>query len=307
MNIEEGVKELSSDNIPIGKLIGIILTLPFVLLFSLIILVVVIFGGNSSDSTDPTDNIGNTMAYLPIINAQSQAHGLPPLWVISDIAWESKGNWLASNQNSDGTIDAGLCQINSNNWPAYGLSDNPYDAVRNITVGTQILGANYEKYHDIGAALYAYNGGTPENGMKYNPTYFERVTNIYNMLDINPLLAHLVQFDSNSLTLSVGEATYQTQTRTMYAIDNGGGVHSTTIVIKGDRIGEDNPSSINVTIKGSHGSFGPVTVYPQSGDIAGLPKESLVYHVDTLGFELSTNDSVLITSSGGDETSLYLK
>src|SRR5664279_1185753 len=109
------------------------------------------------------------------------------------IAHESGGNWKATNSaNTNGTTDAGLCQINSVNWAGYGLEADPYNVSRNVQAGITILGQALSQYGDFTQALYAYNGGTSSNGQKYNPTYAPDVMGLYAQLQSAPAYAELI-------------------------------------------------------------------------------------------------------------------
>ena len=49
------------------------------------------------------------------------AAGVPAALALAVIDHESGGDWAASHRNANGTTDAGLMQVNSANWAAYGL------------------------------------------------------------------------------------------------------------------------------------------------------------------------------------------
>jgi len=263
---------------PIGKIIGFAIALPFFFTFAMVILIVVIFGSHPTTDT----NLGNTLAYLTVINKNAKEQDVPPLWMISVIAHESGGNWLATNYNSNGTIDAGLSQINSVNWDTYGLKNDPYDVNKNLKASATILSKNLKKYSgNIESALYAYNGGTAENGRTYNPDYVPNVNKFYQLLRAKPVLANIYSFQGKTINLVVGEA--------FYTIKDKERVHT----------GEINPNIIAVKIKGENGSFGPVNISSQSGQIVGLPKETKIYSVTTTGFTPNIGDTIYVDSKEG--------
>lgn len=133
------------------------------------------------------------LAYAEAVQAITQEQGIPQPLFLALIAHESGGNWKAvNNANTNGTTDAGLCQINSVNWATYGMTDNPYDIKVNIHAGAAILGHALNSYSDFTQALYAYNGGTPSNGATYNPSYAPAVLSIFDNLQSTPAFAVLV-------------------------------------------------------------------------------------------------------------------
>jgi type IV secretion system protein VirB1 len=116
---------------------------------------------------------------------------------------ESRGNALAVHDNTTGrsyrpasvseaqallksllrlghSVDAGLMQINSRNYPAYGLSaDNVFDPCVNVAVGGAILTAAWTQASRAGLrgqvalwhAVQAYNSGN----LRGAPAYAQRV------------------------------------------------------------------------------------------------------------------------------------
>lgn len=270
------------------KYIGIIVIFPFIGIITFILLIVILFAGGGGETGG--GDVGNTLAYLKPITQQAQDNGIPPLWSIADVAWESSGNWLATNDNTNGTTDAGLCQINSVNWSSYGLEDDPYDITKNLKAGTKILGSAFKRYGNIEDALYAYNGGTPDNGKRYNPGYFPNVSYIYQLLQSNYLIARVHSYEGNVLNLTVGQAIIQSHRN-----KDGDDIDEV--------VGFDNPSSITVTISGKGGSFGPVKVRASSGDNLGLGKESTAYQVES-NQAINTGDQVSVTTSNGYSTQI---
>jgi hypothetical protein len=147
------------------------------------------------------------LAYADAVQQVLTQHpNVPQPLFIALIAHESGGNWQASNQNSNGTTDAGLCQINSVNWAQYGLTANPFNIPLNIQAGTTILGQALSQYNDFSQALYAYNGGTAANGEKYNPSYAPDVMGLYTQLQSTPAFAALVpSSEGQPLTILAAE------------------------------------------------------------------------------------------------------
>lgn len=133
------------------------------------------------------------LAYADVVQKVLAQHpDVPQPLFLALIAHESGGNWQAVNQNSNGTTDTGLCQINSVNWAKYGLTNNPFNVPLNIQAGTSILGQALSQYNDFSKALYAYNGGTASNGETYNPSYAPAVMSIYTQLQNTQAYAALI-------------------------------------------------------------------------------------------------------------------
>jgi len=146
--------------------------------------------GGQSSVNKPTYALAYASGVQQIM---AQHPGVPQPLFMALIAHESGGNWKATNSaNTNGTTDAGLCQINSVNWAGYGLEADPYNVSRNVQAGITILGQALSQYGDFTQALYAYNGGTPSNGQKYNPTYAPDVMGIYAKLQSAPAYAELI-------------------------------------------------------------------------------------------------------------------
>lgn len=114
-------------------------------------------GGGSA--TPPAGLVG---LWVPLVQPQAQADGIPPILDLGVIAWESGGNYMASHANTNGTIDAGLQQVNSTHWQSDGLSANPFDPAANVAAGLKVLGqALGDNPADLQGALEQYNGGGP--------------------------------------------------------------------------------------------------------------------------------------------------
>lgn len=123
----------------------------------------------------PASSVANPaypLAYADVVSSALANHpNITQSLFLALITHESGGNWRAFNRNTNGTNDAGLCQINSANWGKYGLTQDPYSPSQNIAAGVAILADALQQYGDELDALYAYNAGTPANGKQYNPTY----------------------------------------------------------------------------------------------------------------------------------------
>lgn len=93
------------------------------------------------------------------------------------IAWnESKFNPVAVGQNSDGSLDIGLMQINtqhSNKLASFGISQNhlSQDACMNIYTGAYILATSFKKWGVSWAAVGAYNAGFKESDIQAQRRY----------------------------------------------------------------------------------------------------------------------------------------
>lgn len=89
-----------------------------------------------------------------------------PQWIMSRlIEYESGWNPYAVNKNSNGTIDEGICQLNSAyikdfermyNW---GLSIHPFDWRENMRIGIKHLRYLYDRTGSWWSAVAAYNMG----------------------------------------------------------------------------------------------------------------------------------------------------
>ncbi len=75
------------------------------------------------------------------------------IWSLVQV--ESGWNPQASGNNSNGTQDMGLCQLNSgNNW-----TGNPWNPADNLWMGFRYLKGLQDRFGTIEGALVAYNGG----------------------------------------------------------------------------------------------------------------------------------------------------
>ena len=97
--------------------------------------------------------------WMPLVQEEAARYGVPTALDLGLIAHESAGNWLAERQDPNGTVDAGLQQVNSSHWAATGLSQDPYAPGANVTAGLRLLAAAVSGHPgDLDAALEAYNG-----------------------------------------------------------------------------------------------------------------------------------------------------
>ncbi len=95
-----------------------------------------------------------------LLAQDAQSAGIPPVLALAVIDHESAGQWTAEHQNTNGSTDAGLMQVNSANWSRYGLAGNPYAPTANVRAGVTILAGDLASHPgDVSAALEAYDGG----------------------------------------------------------------------------------------------------------------------------------------------------
>lgn len=133
----------------------------------------IIIGGNPGGSGSSGGSSGSTgqMRYFDIplshdlqlyIYNLCTEQGVPFELMLGLMKQESGFNVNAQNVNANGTIDTGLCQINSINadWlrESYGIT-NLWDPYQNAKAGIMILGGHYRKYHDANKAAMCYNLG----------------------------------------------------------------------------------------------------------------------------------------------------
>src|ERR1700676_3223945 len=89
------------------------------------------------------------------ITAAANARGVPPAIALAVAQQESQCNQAAKNNNSNGTVDIGMFQLNSATFP--GASSLTVD--QNIQQGVGYLAQMYQRFGDWYTALAAYNGG----------------------------------------------------------------------------------------------------------------------------------------------------
>ena len=137
-----------------------------------------------------------------LLTQEANAVGVPPVIALAVMDHESSGQWTATGHNPDGSVDAGLMQINSRNWSHYGLNGNPYDPAGNIQGGLTILAGYLSKHpDDVAAGLEAYNAGTAERGQRYDPGYASAVLADAKAIEAGPHLA-VAQFGGGALPVA---------------------------------------------------------------------------------------------------------
>lgn len=104
--------------------------------------------------------------YLDLINNSAQANGVPPALLYGVIQHESGGNPNAINQDSNGSVDRGLAQINSAAHPDV-TAAQAYDPNFAIPYSAHYLANLYNKYGSWDSALAAYNSGSPTGDQSY--------------------------------------------------------------------------------------------------------------------------------------------
>ncbi len=119
-----------------------------------------------------------------------EAGSVPMALVLAVIDHESGGLWMATHRNPNHTTDAGLMQVNSANWAAYGLTGDPYAPAANVRAGVAILAGALARYpRNVAGALEAYNAGTAANGWAFDPGYAGAVLAALHAILAGPHLA----------------------------------------------------------------------------------------------------------------------
>lgn len=169
--VRAGMAVADALGIDIGKVgLGVLLGLIGLVMFIVLIPTMLLSQAGPASGGVPAD-LG-----LWVSLAEQEAGPVPPALILAVIDHESGGQWLAQHHNSDGTTDAGLMQVNSANWPAYGLAADPYVPAANIRAGVAILGGDLARHpSNVPAALEAYNAGTAANGWLFDPGYASTV------------------------------------------------------------------------------------------------------------------------------------
>ena len=127
--------------------------------------------------------------WAPLVATDAAAAGIPPVLELGLIAHESGGVWMATHSNNNGTTDAGLGQVNSANWAAYGLAKDPYDPARNVAVSVRILAGDLAANPGhVAAALEAYNAGSALRGWLFDPQYAGDVLAQVQGMEAGPVL-----------------------------------------------------------------------------------------------------------------------
>ena len=139
--------------------------------------------------------LGRTALWLSLVQRSAAPYGIPAALELGLIAHESHGNYQATGADANGTVDAGLTQINSGpqpgdaHWAEYGLAQDPVDPVANVGASLRILSADVQRYGGVRPALLAYNAGTPAAGLRYAPAYPGDVLGYARQLEAGPVLA----------------------------------------------------------------------------------------------------------------------
>lgn len=97
------------------------------------------------------------------VEEKARAKGLPPGLMSGIVEQESSWGAGAIGKNKNGSTDAGLTQINSINWPSYGVKsadELTRDPLKAIDIGTDIMSKNVKSRNgDIALAVADYNQG----------------------------------------------------------------------------------------------------------------------------------------------------
>ncbi len=125
-----------------------------------------------------------------LVAHDAAAANVPAALALAVMDHESGGDWTASHRNGNGTTDAGLMQVNSANWTAYGLGSDPYAPAANVRAGVAILAADLARHPgNVGAALEAYNAGAAAAGRVFDPGYPGAVLADVQTIEAGPHLA----------------------------------------------------------------------------------------------------------------------
>lgn len=139
--------------------------------------------------------LGRTALWLPLVQRVAARYGVPEALELGLIAHESHGDYTAVGPDPNGTIDAGLTQINSGpppsypHWAEYGLSANPDEPAGNVAASLRILSADVARYGNVSAGLLAYNAGTPAGGLRWDPRYPGYVLGYARQIEAGPVIA----------------------------------------------------------------------------------------------------------------------
>jgi hypothetical protein len=166
------VQALGLDRLAKSVAIGVLVLAALVLAAGIAVLVSP-FALLGSSGGAPSASVPAVLGlWEPLAAQDAAAAGLPAVLVLGVMDHESAGQWTAEDDDSDGTTDAGLMQVNSQNWADYGLSSDPYAPSANVSAGVAILRkALSATGENVAAALEAYNAGTAAAGMQYDPEY----------------------------------------------------------------------------------------------------------------------------------------
>lgn len=104
--------------------------------------------------------LGQTQSVQQMIISAAQQYGVPTNIALGIAAHESGFNPSAINNNTNGTSDYGVMQLNTSTLQTLGLT--PIDALdpqTNIDAAMALLGGYIDQYGDINTALQAYASG----------------------------------------------------------------------------------------------------------------------------------------------------
>lgn len=166
-------------------------------LAALFLLLMAVLGGvTATAQADGTTVLGRLALWLPLVTQQADAAGLPPVLELGLIAQESGGDYQAATADPNGTVDAGLGQINSGpqpadaHWAEYGLAADPFGPTANVAASVRILAADITgNQGQVAAGLWAYNGGSAANGRASDPQYVPDVMGFVDAMESAPVLA----------------------------------------------------------------------------------------------------------------------
>jgi soluble lytic murein transglycosylase-like protein len=106
-------------------------------------------------------------------------YGVNPYVLYAIAQQESSLNPSAMNSNSNGSIDFGLTQINSQWLPhlkKFGINaDNLMDPCTNLHVGAYILALSVRQYGNTWNAIGAYHSSTPWRRDRYARSIYQRL------------------------------------------------------------------------------------------------------------------------------------
>ena len=112
----------------------------------------------------------STQQIQQMIVAAANAYGVPPSIALGIASHESGFNPNATNQNTNGTTDYGVMQLNSTTVQTLGVS-NPLDPQQNIDAGVGLLAQYLNTYGgNVTDALQAYAAGPGSVGSPSSST-----------------------------------------------------------------------------------------------------------------------------------------
>src|SRR5271165_3421954 len=117
--------------------------------------------------------LGTTTSIQQMIVQAANQYGVPPNSALGIAAHEAGFNPNATNNNTNGTTDYGVMQLNTSVLQTYGLTPaQAFDPQTNIDTAVSLLGSYIQKYGNINTALQAYASGpgTVASGAAPNAT-----------------------------------------------------------------------------------------------------------------------------------------